>query len=69
MGNKISRENVRTLMNTNSNSNSNSNFNSNLTNIEDINNNNNNIQKLVKISTLDKDFNDNLEVKSNFVHL
>jgi len=64
MGNKISRENVRTLMNTNSNSNSNSNFNSNLTNIEDTNNNFN-----LDVKTKYNKNDNNLDVKNNFVHL
>jgi hypothetical protein len=57
MGNKINRDNIRSLMNTN--------FNANLTNIEDINNEFN-----LDIKTkYNKNDNDNLDVKNNFVHL
>jgi len=64
MGNKINRDNIRTLMNTNFNSNSNSNSNSNLTNIEVINNNFN-----LDIKTKYNKNDNNLDVKDNFVHL
>jgi hypothetical protein len=58
MGNKINRDNIRSLMNTN--------FNANLTNIEDINNDFN-LDIKTKYNKNDND--NNLDVKNNFVHL